>query len=292
MSILINIQQFIANLLLTAATSFKVILSSGFFLKPSFDFKDKRCIIFGNGPSLEKSIGEYGSSLSDFQIICVNYFAETSLFSTVRPPLYVINAPELWQEDVDPVISAKGERLFRTLAEKTHWKMDFFIPYAARKHSWWQKILSHNKNLSINYMNNTPVEGFRWFRYMLYNAFLGMPRPHNVLIPSLMLALTLKFREIYLFGTDHSWMKDIHVTEDNEVLLNQKHFYDKNTSTPKSMHYLGKGRRKLHEVLQKFVYAFKGYIEINEYSIKRGQEIINCTEGSYIDAFKRRKIID
>jgi len=280
------------NLFGTLSTIFKIILWSGFKIKPALEKKDKNCLILGNGPSLEKSINDNKDSLKKMTILSVNYFAETSLFKILKPSLYVVNAPEMWRDDVDKVFVDKGEKLFKTIAAEAHWQMDFFIPYMAKKFTRWQKILAQNENIRINYFNSTPIEGFREFRYFSYNLYLGMPRPHNVLIPSLMLSLNLKFKKIYLFGADHSWLKDISVTEDNEVLLNQKHFYDKDTSKAKSMHHLGKGKRKMHEVLQKFVHAFQGYFEINNYSIYRGQEIINCTEGSYIDAFKRSKAID
>lgn len=292
MNILLSAQQFLVNLFETLSTIFKIILWSGFRIRPAFEYKDRNCLILGNGPSLEKSIAENKDALNKMNLLSVNYFAETSLFKILKPSLYVVNAPEMWLDNVDKVYFAKGEKLFKTIAEETQWHMDFFIPYIAKKSTRWKKIISHNQNIRINYFNSTPIEGFKWFRYFSYNRYLGMPRPHNVLIPSLMLCLGLKFKKIYLFGADHCWMKDIWVTENNEVLLDQKHFYDKDTSKAKSMQHLGKGSRKMHEVLQKFVHAFRGYFEINDYSITNGQEIINCTKGSYIDAFKRSNVID
>lgn len=102
-----------------------------------------------------------------------------------------------------------------------------------------------------------------------------------------MIALYLGFNKIFLFGADHSWMKDIWVDEENNVLLQQKHFYDLDKAVPRHMDYLGKGKRKMHEVLIKFYHSFKGYFEIDAYSKSQGKIIYNCTPGSYIDAFKR-----
>jgi hypothetical protein len=73
----------------------------------------------------------------------------------------------------------------------------------------------------------------------------------------------------------------------NRVLIRQKHFYDENTAKPRPMSRAGVGERKLHEILIKFVHAFSGYHEINEYAKSRGVEILNATPGSFIDAFKR-----
>jgi hypothetical protein len=291
MNILLAIQNFLVELFQTIASVIKILIGSGFFIKPEIRFDGKTCIILGNGPSLNQSIDEYQPILGNHKLLCVNHFAESPVYEKIKPEIYILNAPEMWMDDVEPFYHEKGKNLFNAISNNTNWGMDLFIPYSARKFQRWQEVINKNTQIRIFYFNSTPIEGYGWFRRLCYNNYLGMPRPHNVLIPSLMLSLYSKFGKIYLLGTDHSWMKDLWVTEDNEVLLNQKHFYDKNTSTAKPMDNLGKGSRKMHEVLQKFVYAFRGYIEINEYSRLKGQEIINCTKGSYIDAFKRSKQI-
>ncbi len=51
-----------------------------------------------------------------------------------------------------------------------------------------------------------------------------------------------------------------------------------------------KGTRKLHEVLIKFVHAFKGYHDIERYARSKGIIIYNATPQSFIDAFERYKI--
>jgi hypothetical protein len=291
MNILLAIQDFLIGSFQTLATVIKILIGSGFFIKPTSSYKNENCIILGNGPSLNQSIEENQGRLLDYKLICVNHFAESAMYDSIKPQIYVLNAPEMWRDDVEPFHYEKGENLFRTISDSTKWEIDLFIPYSAKKVKRWQKVIKKNPHIRINYFNSTPIEGYNWFRRICYNNYLGMPRPHNVLIPSLMLSLFMRFKKIYLFGTDHSWMKDMWVTENNEVLLHQKHFYDQETSKPRPMDHLGKGSRRMHEVLQKFVYAFRGYLEINEYSLSRGQEIINCTEGSYIDAFKRSKLL-
>jgi hypothetical protein len=56
------------------------------------------------------------------------------------------------------------------------------------------------------------------------------------------------------------------------------------------MHQGGKGERKLHEVLMKFVYSFEGYFTIRQYAEYKHTQILNCTPGSFIDAFDRYKL--
>ena len=117
-----------------------------------------------------------------------------------------------------------------------------------------------------------------------------MPRPHNVIIPSLMIAINLKYKNIYLFGVDHSWLSEITVTDGNDVLINQKHFYDENISKPNTMNKGGVGKRKLYEVLEKFMLSFRGYFIIKDYANYRKTKILNATKNSYIDAFEKVSI--
>ena len=125
-----------------------------------------------------------------------------------------------------------------------------------------------------------------------------MPRPHNVLVGSLFLSIRMGYKEVYVYGADHSWLKDIFVAEDNMVYLSQKHFYDNQVDS--SDHYAGSNRRpmystdknevrKLHEVLYKFTVTFKSYWELERYASKKAISINNCTPNSFIDAFSRIK---
>jgi len=98
---------------------------------------------------------------------------------------------------------------------------------------------------------------------------------------------------VYLLGADHSWLTQISVDSDNKVLLNQKHFYDEDSSTAKQMHKNhGKGNRQLHEVLEKFYYSFQAYHLLQSYATTRGTFVANLTQDSFIDAFPKKKIAE
>jgi len=290
MNFLLSIQKFITELLLTLATILKIGIGTKPYSNPVDSKRSYHCIILGNGPSLSTSLKVQENLIEDYDRIGVNHFAESELYAIIKPSIYVLNAPEMWMDNVEPFYHEKGIKLFNSLRDHTSWEINLFIPFNAKKYKRWQNILVENPKIQVAFFNTTPIEGFKFFRYFCYNHNLGMPRPHNVMIPSLMIALSLNYTSIYLLGADHSWLKNISVTEENEVLLTQKHFYDKNSAIPRPMDNQGKGSRKLYEVLQKFVYAFEGYFEIEAYSSTRKQKIINCTEGSYIDAFTRSAI--
>jgi hypothetical protein len=283
-----TVSYFFNNLILTIASKVKIILLSRFFIRLPHEKNDHdECVILGNGPGLNLTVTRHRSFLENKTLICVNQFAETELYRQLKPAIYVLGAPEMWLDDVEEFYYKKGENLFSGISRHTEWQIRLYIHRSAHKYKRWQEIIKSNKNITVCYYNPTPVEGFRWFRNLCFRWNLGMPRPHNVLIPSLMIALNSSFNIIYLAGADHSWLKDVYVTEDNEVLLSQKHFYDATTPLARPMDKLGKGSRRLHEVLMKWVYSFRGYFDILEYSISINKKIYNITPGSYIDAFER-----
>jgi len=279
----------ITNLAQTFVSVIRIIFLTRIkkFSKVQINYED--LLILANGPSLNSSIEKHLYFTKNKELLCVNFFPNTSYFENLKPRHYVISAPELWREDAIEPYQKLSSELFSNLAKKTNWQLFMWIPYQAKKYKNWRTHLNSNQNIKISYYNPTPIEGFNWFKRLCFDLQLGMPRPHNVLIPSLMLAIKMGYKNIYIWGADHSWLKEISVDENNRVLVNQKHFYDENISKPQPMNKL-KGTRKLHEVLQKFIYAFKGYFEIDYYAQKKGINIYNATPGSYIDAFKRYKM--
>ena len=54
------------------------------------------------------------------------------------------------------------------------------------------------------------------------------------------------------------------------------------------MYKAGIRPRRLHEVLEKFFFAFRSYFDLKDYAESRGVRIYNSTPKSYIDAFERK----
>ncbi|MDN5199974.1 hypothetical protein QQ008_01345 [Fulvivirgaceae bacterium BMA10] len=295
-----KLQVFLENLFLSGFSLLKVILLSKFRLKlPDSNLHD--CLILGNGPSLNGFLKDHASFVENKVLFCVNFFARTDLYPQLKPTNYIITSPEYFQGEEKETWKNDRIRTFKTIVEKTDWKLNLIVPALARKQKEWQKIIRKNSNITIYYFNNTPIEGFESINNLFFSLKLGSPRPHNVLIPSILIALNMRFKKIYLTGTDHSWTKDLFVTEDNEVLLSQKHFYDhqnkekdeieKNTDKPQPMYKGGSTeKRKIHEVLIKFVYSFRSYWQIKSYAEHLGIEIYNLTLDSFIDAFPKKRI--
>ncbi|WP_243347501.1 hypothetical protein [Parabacteroides sp. FAFU027] len=258
----------------------KVVLFSRPVQNPPSDFSSNtEIVILGNGPSLLNTINKKSGFLQNKDLLAVNFAVTSGYFEQIQPNIYVA---------VDPAFFTNEEycvRLFANLATKVKWPLLLFLPVKAKKHNNWRKHLDNNNLIRIAYVNITPVEGFSWLAYPIYKSGLGMPRPRNVLIPAIMQALRMKYNTIYVAGADHSWPRQVAVDDENRVYEDLKHFYS-NEKEPQR-HYFTK---RLDEILESMVVAFRSYHVVEAFSRSINKKIYNITEGSFIDAFERKKI--
>lgn len=279
MSILNKLSESASQLGDTLASIVKImLLSRRATVKPIAADTDE-LIILGNGPSLNTTIAEHLPFLEKRKKLAVNFAANTDLFTRLRPDFYVLADPHFFSIGSDDNV----QRLWTNL-KNVDWPMTLFVPTSVTLPSDYD-----NPRLTVQRYNLTPVEGFKGFRHAVYHHMLGMPRPRNVLIPSLMLAIATGFRTIYVAGADHSWMKTLTVDDDNRVVSVQPHFYSDNDKE-KTRVRTEYANYPLHQIVYSFYVAFRSYHTIQAYAVSRGAQILNITPGSFIDAFPRKKL--
>lgn len=237
-------------------------------------------VVLGNGPSLNDTVARHGDFLRGRRLLAVNFAANTPLFKSLKPDYYVLADPHFFNPQGNPAVATLWDAL-----AAAGWAITLMVPVRAAVPA----AVCANPNVSIQRYNLTPVEGMRWLSHALYRAGMGMPRPRNVLIPSLMLAIAAGFKTVYVAGADHSWMKTISVDDDNHVVSVQPHFYkdsDKEHARVRNdyMHY------PLHQIVYSFYVAFRSYHTLQRYAKSVGVSIFNITPGSFIDAFPRKKL--
>lgn len=240
---------------------------------------DERLIVMGNGPSLTYAIENEKDALEQNKLLAVNFAANAEVFYDLKPDFYVMADPVFFTQ----LSNENVARLWQNFAERIDWDITLFIPTKAKL------PVSVRSNVKVQRFNFVGVEGFAWFEQMAYASGRAMPRPRNVLIPSIMVGLQLGFKTIYLAGADHSWSKTLEVAEDNTVVSVQPHFYADNKSEHERVASVYKDIR-LHEIMYSFYVAFKSYFKIRRYAESKGAEVFNSTPGSFIDAFERRKL--
>ena len=216
------------------------------------DMRGRELVVLGNGP------------------------ARTPEFFELRPRYYVMADPVFYSATADGNVADLREALGRV-----DWQMTLFVPFGADASAY-----AGNGHIAVERFNFLAVDGWRWLQRWAYGRGRGMPRPRNVLIPSLMIGLWLGYEVIYVAGADHSWMRTIEVDEENRVVSVQPHFYDDNAEEQRRVSSVYRGVR-LHEVVYSFYLAFRGYHAIRRMADERGCRIINVSRGSYIDAFER-----
>lgn len=239
-------------------------------------------IVMGNGPSLSTTIAQCRQQLEAFPLLAVNFAAIAPEFTDLKPEYYVLADPLFFEEPA----TANVVRL-RDALSNVNWPMTLFVP--ARMVKFASRLTASNPVIRIASFNPVGIEGFETLENLAFGSGLGMPRPRNVLIPSLMVAITLGFKVIYVAGADHSWMKTLEVTDENIVVSVQPHFYKEAEDEKSRITSVYKNIR-LHEVVHSFYIAFKSYFAIERYARRQGVRIINVTPGSYIDAFERANL--
>ena len=259
------------------------ILSSKRVTMPRAD-AGARMVILGNGPSLNETIAQSSDFLMQHHRLAVNFAANAPAFTSLQPTHYVLADPHFFQAINEPNVA----RLWLALSQ-VDWAMNLFVPVNVSLPSDVAGIIAGNACLRLYRYNLTPVEGAEWFENWAYKSRLGMPRPRNVLIPSIMIAIACGYRTIYIAGADHSWMKTIAVDDDNNVVSVQPHFYTDSQGEQQRIRteYLN---YPLHKIIHSFYIAFRSYFIIRDYADARGVTIWNITPGSFIDAFPRRKV--
>ncbi len=240
-------------------------------------------IILGNGPSLNDTISQYPHILSAVPTMAVNFAANADVFTTLKPRFYLLADPYFFSGKDDPNLT----KLMARFADAVDWDMTLFVPATFRRAA----IAINNPRITLEYYNAIGVEGFQWLENLAFSSGRGMPRPRNVLIPSIMVATLLGYRNIYLVGADHSWLRTLSVNDQNEVISVQPHFYEEEQDEKERVkrEYT---KYPLHHIIYSFYVAFKSYFTIERYATSRGINIYNATPDSFIDAFPRKALDD
>ncbi len=262
---------------------------SKFYLKSPIKTSGK-CIVLGNGPSLKESLSQNIELIKKYDIVCVNSFAYSEYFEILKPQNYVLLDDYYFSTDYQTaenrVTIAQSFDKFKII----DWKINFFIPVKGKKSHLVTSILSQNKNVTITYFNYVVTEGFSGFRNFIFRNNLGMPQCQNILSAALFLTVNRNYNEIYLLGADHSWHQDFSVQQDNKMMINDTHFYDKDKIKPVNLSDRSEYKLTISTLFLSLYKAFRSYDIIKLYADSRGVKIYNASVKSFIDSFKKKEI--
>ncbi len=269
---------FLSNSLESFKTGLRVLLKSrrSGCLKSSAS--GNSIVILGNGPSLSDTILHHKKLIQEMPSMAVNFSANTPEFRELKPQYYLLMDPHFFSDSNEGALGELWDNF-----SKVDWDMTLIVP-ARYLRSVRRRIT--NSHISVSGINALAADGWKWLRHILFNLKLGMARPRNVLIPAITSAVWLGYRRIYVVGADHSWLEGLSVTDKNEVVSIQKHYYADSDKELSRVAQVYKDVR-LHQVLESMVTAFRSYHIIRKWTDSINVEIINATPQSMIDAFKR-----
>jgi hypothetical protein len=241
-----------------------------------------KIFILGNGPSLnEKIINHLSLRNFDEILFVVNDFANSNSFINIKPDFYIFTDPYYCNKDFKLSLKDNTEKnlLFNNIIEKTNWELNIVCPFYS--YNYFKKIFHINHNITIVCYNYNLLN---FESYNLFSRNLGTPLFQNIMNAAIFIGINLKPKIIELFGVDHSWLRNISVSIDNKLYINNTHFYGNvdsiyyYKSTPDVPY-------KYHELLSDYSKMFKTYHTLQKYSEFMNVRIINNTEHSFIDAF-------
>ncbi|MEG1692352.1 MAG: hypothetical protein RR312_03060 [Bacteroidales bacterium] len=260
----------------------------------NLDFKnlyknDRKIYVLGNGPSIHHDILTQYDYLKNKDVCVVNEFGLTEYYVKIEPSMYVFADPayfrgrDLLRED----IAKKREQLFQTITKKTTWKLQILIPYFPQQDKSCLEILAKNQNIQILRYSILPIFGDERMLNLFYKKNWGMPLAQNVLISALYLCIGAGYKEINIFGADHTWTEDIFVDEKNQLCFKDKHFYNLDVKMEPLLDTYGNVYR-IHQFLEDISLMFRSYVEVERFAQYMDCDIYNCSSISFIDSFRRK----
>lgn len=236
--------------------------------------------ILGNGSSLNEQIDDLTEN-SKVDYMVVNRFVLSDAYLVIKPKYYVLH-------DKHFSVAEEGLSVCKKINDNTDWDLTIFFPKMFTNHQNIAKIFT-NPKIKIVVYNNYSFEGLKSIAYSLYNKNIAMPKAQNVMGAAIYLATCLKYKVIELYGVEHSWTKDLRVNENNEVCLENPHFFDKDKTELKTWKQIQGVDAKLHEALRLYAFMFESYHNLKDFAEVNNVKIINCSPNSFIDAFERKK---
>lgn len=245
--------------------------------------------ILGTGPSLTDSLSVLLSSGVSDSFMVLNDFAVSPKFQAVKPEFYIFKDPAYFLPD--NIISERDkenrEKVFHVINE-IEWDMTVIIPSIYYNKDFLE-YFSGNQQISILPINTLQIEYVNTAKYYKrLNKNLIAPIGNNILGLAIYAAIQLGFKEVNIFGAEHSWTKDIRVNNQNQVCTIYKHFFE-NDSELVPWRKAGVDEVfKMHEILKLLSNTFEGYYVIEKYAKLNHVNVYNYTPDSFVDAFERK----
>lgn len=246
-------------------------------------------ILLANGPSLKAALRDFSTNLEIFQKVLfgvINEFACADEYEILKPKLYVISDDKYF---IDTIYKEKSIITLSEINRKTSWNMSLFIPYKYYKVFVGNGVIN-NPLIKIIPFHSVRFWGLDSIRMLVYKWGLGNGEFGTVITNAIYVSIVLGFKNIYLYGVDHTFFDGIHVTHDNVLCYRYEHFDDQGEVSIKPMisHHDGVVQPfTMQDFLKEKFDVFTGHVYMRMFAEYMGCKIINCTKNSLVDTYER-----
>lgn len=243
---------------------------------------NKNCIILCNGPSLNKSLKDHKLFIENSIKICVNFMPLSYFFQELKPEFLMLVDPIFWQKNISAELESKIIKLNDAL-RCVDWNLKIVMPIKAKVTNHVFEVAANNKNIEMIFINSDVSKSdILQKRLFEYAANRSAPVFQSVSIAAIYFAINSGFKNIYLFGCDHDWIKNMIVDDNNRLCHRDTHFYEENETTK----FLPINSSLLEEFRAQYSLHF-AYNELKEYAKFMNSDVFNATPNSLLDSFER-----
>ena len=287
-----NFTNFFSNLFYTFKSIIKIIVFHPLRNRYKRRKEKKESVyILASGISLKYDISNYIQQLSGKNLLVMNQFVFSDLFLLLKPKYYVLADPICWNNKASDTERDIVLKIINGLIDYVSWDITLFVPIPALK-SERMKMFKKNSHIKLTGYSSISLYGFLFFQNFWYKKNVGMPSPQTVLNASIFLALNSGYKEIYLLGADHTWIKQLSVGFDGLIYNEDNHFYDKQKAKKVA---IIDGDNKDWTIEKWLLYVaklFRSHYILKDYAKYLNVKIYNLTSDTMLDVYDRKKIED
>lgn len=250
----------------------------------------KKLLVLANGPSLKQSLEEIikKNEYKSNDVITVNFMLNDDSFFIMKPKYHVISDYHLFYDSADN--KTRVDDFFEKVNTQVDWSLTLFITYSLWKNKKWKTKFT-NSNLTLLPFHCIAAPESIGASYILSQMGLLGANYGSVLHHSIYIPILLGYKELFIYGADHTFFDGLCVDDNNRVCRKVTHFYDNSTEVkPIFNSYTGEKRPyKMSYFVSEYEKVFLGHDILRYIADKKGVEIYNMTPVSLIDSYKRRK---
>ena len=249
------------------------------------------CVVLCNGPSLKKEFdnSKFIDLVKNKVKICVNRFCHSKEFISLKPEFLCFADPAYWIESVAEI--KKSNKITYKKLLSVNWDITIIMPKYAEDSNFIID-LPKNKFIKIKYIN-TSLSKYKinreYLRFIDFAKNKSSPELQTVAILAIYFSINISSKNVFLFGCDHSWHKDLVVKSDNTLIDKNNHFYDLNEDSQAPLDR----NIDVSECFSSWANSFKIHSELERYAKFLNIKIFNYSgNDSYVDAYERRNLTD